>query len=112
LCKPLAGRQGLATEARVAAEGTEDFIATTERGMTADEIKAELLTLRQRMFEGRRVADIQRLGRAAKDLVRQLKEAKAEIPKSNFTNRPQNKGTRIENGLLHDFAYSPSRRIV
>ena len=112
MCKPLAGRQGLATEVRVAAEGMEHFIATTDPGMTADEIKAELLTLRQRMFEGRRVADIQRLGRAAKDLVLQLKEAKAEIPKSNFTNRPQNKGTRIESGLLHDLAYSPSRRIV
>jgi hypothetical protein len=70
---------------------TEPFIATTDRGMTADEIKAELLTLRQRMFEGRRVEDIQRLGRVAKDLVLQLKEAKAEIPRTVSQTGPKTK---------------------
>jgi hypothetical protein len=80
-----------ATGIKVTAEEMEHFIATTDRRMTADEIKAELLTLRQRMFDGRRVEDIQRLGRVAKNLVLRLKEAEAEIPKASSKTGPRTK---------------------
>jgi hypothetical protein len=79
------------TGAKVTAEGMEHFIAATDRGMTADEIKAELLTLRQRMLDGRRVEDIQRLGWVVKNLVLQLKEAEAEIPKAGPKPGPKSK---------------------
>lgn len=58
-------------------------IATTDCRMTTDELKSELIALRQRMFDGPPIAEIQRLGRMATNLLRHLKEAGADVPKAH-----------------------------
>jgi hypothetical protein len=51
--------------------------------MTTDELKSELIALRQRMFDGLPVKEIQRLSKIAKNLLGLLKEAGAEVPKAD-----------------------------
>jgi hypothetical protein len=51
--------------------------------MTTDELQSELIALRQRMFDGAPIEEIQRLGRIAKNLLRKLKGLGADVPKAD-----------------------------
>jgi phosphate uptake regulator len=92
--KPLTGRSGpIHPDKRSRSKGRAS--STHERlGRTTAEITSDLLALRQRMFDGLPIEEIRRLGRVAKNLLQQLKEAGAEIPRAVSTSSPRTKAAR------------------